>query len=118
MVEQQPPQRREPRRPRHLMDPNNPIRPVNDASLTHVQRWVLSVLTVFTIAHLAVGIVLAALMVPETETVAVVGLNVIAGLFGVCGVAAGQMIHRREPLNAWLLLGLLPAAVGLWLAFG
>lgn len=112
MVEQQP------RRRRHLMDPARPVRPVNDVSLTHVQRWVMSVLTVFTTAHLAVGLVVAALSLPGDQTVARVGLNVIAAAFGVVGVAAGQLIHRRDPLNAWLLVGLFPGVVGLWLALG
>lgn len=95
------------------MDPDNPIRPVNDKSLTHVQRWVMSVLAVFTIAHLAVGIVIAALMTDQRS--GQIGLSIIAGLFGMIGVAAGQLIHKRNPLNAWLLIGLLPTAVGLFL---
>jgi hypothetical protein len=95
------------------MDPDNPVRPVNDASLTHVQRWVLSVLAVFTIAHLAVGLVIAALGVRADDTSARIGLCVIAGIFGLLAVVAGQLIHRRNPLNAWLLLGLLPGIAGL-----
>ena len=101
------------KRPRHLMDPNNPIRPVNDKSLTNVQRWIMSVLVVFTIAHLAVGIVVAAVMV-DTRS-AQIGLSIIAGLFGLLGVVAGQLIHRHDPRNAWLLVGVLPTAVGLFL---
>ena len=93
------------------MDPNNPVRPVNDASLTQVQRWILSVLAVFTIAHLCVGIVIAATMTDQRS--GQIGLSVIAGLFGVMAVVAGQLIHRRDPRNGWLLLGLLPTAVGL-----
>ena len=106
-----------PRRRRHLMDPANPVRPVDDRSLTHVQRWVMSTLAVLTIAHLAAGLVLAALETPDTATASRVGLNVIAGAFGVLAVAAGRAIHRRPVLTPWLLLGLVPTAVGLWLAF-
>jgi hypothetical protein len=101
------------KRPRHLMDPNNPVRPVNDKALTHVQRWVLSVLTVFTIAHLCVGIVIAATMTDQRS--GQIGLSIIAGLFGVAAVIAGQAIHRHDPRNAWLLLGALPTVVGLFL---
>jgi len=93
------------------MDPDNPVRQVNDRSLTHVQRWVMSVLTVFTVAHLAIGIAIAGLMVDQRS--AQIGLMVIAGLFGVVGVAAGQMIHRRDPRNLWTLIGLVPGVVGL-----
>jgi hypothetical protein len=102
------------------MDPDNPIRPVNDRSLTNVQRWVMSVLVVFTIAHLAVGIAVAANTVPEDALSARIGLSVIACAFGVIGVATGFLIHGNRPLSRryapWLLLGLLPGLVGLWLA--
>jgi len=101
----------EKKRPRHLMDPNNPVRPVNDKSLTHVQRWVLSVLAVFTIAHLCVGIVIAATMTDQRS--GQIGLSIIAGLFGVAAVVLGQAIHKHDPRNGWLLLGLLPTVVGL-----
>ncbi|CAM3246934.1 hypothetical protein NODU109028_06450 [Nocardioides dubius] len=105
------------KRRKHLMDPNNPVRPRNDKSLTHVQQWVMSSITVTTLAHLAAGVILAALATPASATSARIGLNVIAGAFGVIGVAAGLAIHRRSVLSPWLLLGLLPTAVGLWLAF-
>lgn len=108
------------KRPRHLMDPDNLQRPVNNAALTHVQRWVLSVLTVFTIAHLAVGIAVAAQVVRESDTGARIGLNVIAMIFGILGVAAGFVIHRKKPLAwpyaPWLLLGTVPGVVGMILA--
>lgn len=95
------------------MDPDNPVRPVNDHRLTNVQRWVMSVLVVFTIAHLAVGTVIAATLVGQRS--GQIGLSIMAGLFGILGVVAGQLIHRRNPLNPWLLVGVLPTAVGLFL---
>jgi hypothetical protein len=108
------------KRPRHLMDPNNPVRTVNDRSLTNVQRWVMSVLAVFTIAHLAIGIAIAANAVREDATAARIGLCVISCAFGVIGVAAGLLIHGKRPQTwpyaPWLLLGLLPGLVGLWFA--
>jgi hypothetical protein len=110
----------QPKRPRHLMDPDNLVRPVNDRSLTNVQRWVMSVLTVFTIAHLAVGIAIAANAVRDDATAARVGLCLIACAFGVIGVAAGLLIHGKRPHTwpyaPWLTLGLLPGLAGLWLA--
>lgn len=96
------------------MDPNNPVRPVNDASLTRVQQWVLSVLAVFTIAHLSIGIVIAAAMTDQRS--GQIGLSIIAGLFGVAAVVLGQAIHKHDPRNAWLVVGVLPTVVGLWLA--
>ncbi|GAA1949533.1 hypothetical protein GCM10009798_05920 [Nocardioides panacihumi] len=109
-----------PKRPRHLMDPDNPVRPVNDRSLTNVQRWVMSVLVVFTIAHLAIGIAIAANTVPDDALAARIGLSVISCAFGVIGVAAGILIHGNRPFARrfapWLALGLLPGLVGLWFA--
>lgn len=106
------------RRPRHLMDPDNPVRPVNNRALTNVQRWVLSVLAVFTIAHLSVGMVLASLIVESSATASRVGLNVIAGIFGMVAIAVGFGIHRKSPLTPWLLIGLIPMIVGLWVTLG
>jgi len=108
-----------PRRARHLMDPNAPRKPTSPedlARLDRVQKWVLSVLAVTTIGHLALGLVLAALLITEDNRGAQIGLCVIAGVTGVVGVAAGFAIHRKSPLTPWLVLGLLPGAVGLFLA--
>ncbi|WP_125569831.1 hypothetical protein [Nocardioides baekrokdamisoli] len=106
------------RRPRHLMDPNNPVRPVNNKALTHVQRWVVSVLAVFTIAHLSIGLVIASLIVVGQSNTPRIGLNVIAGMFGLVAVAVGFVIHKKSPLTPWLLLGLIPMIVGLWITLG
>ena len=67
------------RRPRHLMDPDNPVRPVNDHSLTQVQRWVLSVLAVTTILHLSAGLVIGAFFLDEAQA----------------GLAVRAVRHRR-----------------------
>jgi hypothetical protein len=39
---------------------------------------------------------------------------VIAAVVGVLGVAAGFLIHQKSPLTPWLVLGLIPAAIGLF----
>ncbi len=112
------------KRPRHLMDPDNlrreTIRRTDDGPmhLEPVQKWVLSVLAAVTIGHLAVGFVIAALYVDQSRTDAVIGLNVIAAAFGVIAVAVFQAIHSKSLLTPWLLLGLLPGVVGLWLCLG
>ncbi len=111
----------EPRRARHLMDPSKPRPPTSPedlARLDRVQKWVLSVLAVTTIGHLALGLVVAALLITGDNRVAQIGLCVIAGITGAVAVAAGFGIHRRSPLTPWLLAGLLPGVVGLILAFG
>jgi hypothetical protein len=110
----------QPRRPRHLMDPAAPRRTVHDheqeqRSLTRVQRWVMSALAVTTIFHLQIGLIVAAMFLDDPRPGAEVGLCVIAGAFGVLAIALAFLIHGRRPLTPWLLVGLVPAAVGIWL---
>jgi hypothetical protein len=112
----------QPPRRRHLMDPDAPRRPSSSAaaqkSLTRVQRWVMSTLAVTTLLHLAAGLVLAAMFLSEPRLSAQVGLNVIAAAFGVMAVAVALAIHGRSPLSPWLVVGVLPGVVGLWLTLG
>ncbi len=110
------------KRPRHLMDPANPRREVKSQAsgamhLEPVQKWVLSVLAAVTIVHLAIGLVIAAMYVEDTRTDAQVGLNILAGAFGVIAVAVFRAIHQLKMLSPWLLLGFIPTFVGLWLTF-
>lgn len=110
------------KRPRHLMDPDNPRREVKSAAsgsmhLEPVQKWVLSILAATTIVHLAGGLVIAAMYVGDARTGAQVGLNILAGAFGVIAVAVFRAIHQMKMLSPWLLLGVIPTFVGLWLTF-
>jgi hypothetical protein len=108
-----------PRLPRHLMDPNNP-RPAprgRDMSLTQVQRWVMSSLALTTILHFAAGLVVAAIFLEESRTDGRIALNLLAGAVGVMAVGAARLIHQKSVLSLWLLLGLLPIPIGLWLTF-
>jgi hypothetical protein len=100
------------------MDPANPVRQVNDRSLTNVQRWVASVLATTTIFHLAAGLVIAAVFMGDGNQVSQVGLCIIAGAFGIIAVGVGLAIHGRRPIGPWSVLGLLPTAVGLVLVLG
>ena len=113
------PQDRPQRKPRHLIDFDAPP-PKRDvareqASLTRVQRWVMSVLAVTTVAHLAVGLVIAALTLDDPSPGAQVGLCVIAGAFGVIGVVLARVIHGKSFHTPWLLVGALPTVIGIWL---
>ena len=104
------------------MDPDAP-RPVRNSardqqSLTRVQRWVMSTLAVTTILHLAGGLVLGAMFLDDPRQGAQVGLNLIAAAFGVIAVIAFRAIHGKSILSAWLALGLVPGAIGLWLTLG
>jgi hypothetical protein len=82
-----------------------------------VQRWVLSALAVTTILHLSAGLIIAAIFLDESRVDGRIGLNVIAGLIGVGAVAAARGIHQKTILSPWLVLGLVPTAVGLYLTF-
>ena len=103
---------------KHLMVPGQP-RPTaarGAMSLGTVQKWVLSTLAVSTVLHLAGGLVLAAKYVDERSST--IGLLVIAALMGVLGMVVGLLIHRARLLHPLLLVGLLPAAAGVWWIFG
>lgn len=100
-----------PRR-RHLIDPNNPPPRPTARATTHVQQWVMSALVVTTILHLSVGLMIGTLFIDDSQRTAQIGLNIIAGAFGVIAIAAGFMIHKRSPLTPWLVLGLIPGVVG------
>lgn len=104
------------------MDPNAP-RPVRNSTrdqqrLNRVQRWVMSTLAVTTILHLAGGLILAAIFLDDPRRDAQIGLNLIAAAFGVIAVIAFRAIHGKSILSAWLAVGLVPGAIGLWLTLG
>ena len=99
------------------MDPNAPRRTpdVKDIErLQRVQRRVVSVLVVTTVLHLAVGFVIAADHVRDDRLDAKVLLNLIAAAFMVGGIAATLAINNRRIVSPWLLVGLVPAVVGIW----
>ncbi|WP_182523552.1 hypothetical protein [Nocardioides dongkuii] len=109
-----------PRRARHLMDPDNP-RPAQrpgGMGIEGVQKWVLSALAATTILHLSVGLVVSAVFVDESQDAARIGLNLIASAFGVIAFAVALAIHKKSILSPWLLLGLVPGAIGLWICYG
>ena len=92
--------------------------PSADKSLTKVQRWVMSSLAVITILHLSAGMIAGAWSIDADRSDArgaKIGLCIIAGGFGIVAIAAFRAIHAKRILSPWLLLGLLPIFVGLWL---
>lgn len=116
------PSRRQEKGRSHLLDMDAPRTVVKDPAkdsrdLARVQRWVMSVLACTTIFHLVVGLVVAAVMLDDAPDSSRIGLTVIAGIFGAFAVAAGLAIHGRRILSPWLMLGVVPTAIGLWLVF-
>lgn len=117
------PARRKEKGRSHLLDLDAPRVVVKDPEgdardLARVQRWVMSTLAVTTILHLVVGLVVAAITLDGARLSSQVGLTVIAGVFGALAVAVGRAIHGRSIVSAWLLLGVVPTLVGLWLVLG
>lgn len=109
------------KRPRHLMDPDNLHRETisrRDSGPMHlepVQKWVLSILAFTTIIHMSIGLVIAAVYIDQDRMDARIGLNVIAAAFGIISVAVFRAIHGTKLLSPWLLLGVVPGVVGLFL---
>jgi hypothetical protein len=109
-----------PRRARHLMDPDNPRPappPPGSRAIEGVQKWVLSILVGTTIFHLSVGLMISAIFVDSSNDAARIGLNVIAGGFGVIAIATAMVIHRKPLPSPWLLLGFVPTVVGLVICY-
>ena len=101
------------------MDPNAP-RPKRDPEavkrLETVQRRVVSVLIMTTLAHLTAGLIVAARFDVGGDMVATrLGLVVIGVLFWNVGVGAVLALNKRPLTSWWHLSALLPLAVGLWL---
>ena len=83
-----------------------------DASFDLVQRAVMSVLmgVVFGSFASVLALYLALQGPKDLVRVAVVGLWIMTGLFGLVTTAVILVINRRKPYAPWLLLGLLPMA--------
>ena len=86
-------------------------------STAQVQRWVATVLTVVVLGHRAEALVIFALISPADHPASRVGLLIIAGLVGLIAAGGVRAIHRRRIPSFWLLLGLVPAGLGVYLAF-
>ena len=86
-------------------------------STVQVQKWVLTVLVVVILGHLAEALVIFALIAAEDHPASRIGLLVIAGVVGLLAAGGVRAIHGRRPLSSWLLLGLLPAATGAYLEY-
>src|SRR3712207_3096065 len=100
-----------------MMTPGGPhTRRKDRMSVGTVQQWVLSLLAATTIMHMAIGLVIAAAYVDGTGRQ--VGLLVLATAFGVLAIFSALAIHQVRLLSWWLVVGLLPPALGAWVIFG
>ncbi|MFL6022370.1 MAG: hypothetical protein ACJ72O_03450 [Marmoricola sp.] len=112
------------RRAKHLIDPANPRprptgeeRRLEQARLNRVREWVTSALAVTTVFHLSVGLSIAAIFMNDDRLAARIGLNLIGAVLLVAGIAGARAIHHKNPLSPWLALGVVPAAVGMFITF-
>ena len=73
----------------------------------------MSSLTLVTVAHFAVGLLLAARALPGEANGGRVVLAVIAALLWTGGLAGARALHGAPVRSAWLLVGPLLGAAGL-----
>jgi hypothetical protein len=86
-------------------------------SVTQVQRWVSTVLTVTIVGHFTAGLLLSAVMVGDRQLAPRIGLNVLATITATLMVGGVRAIHARSLLSPWLALGLLVGILGYVLTF-
>jgi hypothetical protein len=75
-----------------------------------VQKTVMSALMATTAVIFATG--LALLAGSADRPGAKPGLLIIAGIVGIAATAATRFIHDKSPISPWLVVGVVPAAVG------
>jgi hypothetical protein len=103
---------------KHLMVPGQQRAPgPTSHSTVMVQRWVLTVLTITIVFHLAGGLAFAAYFINPDVPSSRIGLLVIAALMGCLAIGAVFAIHRRSVVTPWLALGLLPSLLGVYFCF-
>jgi len=115
--------------PKHLIDPatlqpgaqrtrQRPEERQRDLEkLARVKEWVTSALVLTTMFHLSVGLIIAAIYTDSDRTDARIGLNVIAGVLWIAGIAGARAIHHKKPVSLWLAAGIVMPAIGLFLTF-
>ncbi|MCW2794403.1 MAG: hypothetical protein JWO76_3501 [Nocardioides sp.] len=80
-----------------------------------VQRWVMSGLLLTTATVFAGGLTVLSGSVDRAG--AKPGLLVIAGVVGLMAMSGVRVINQLPVVSPWLLVGLLPAAVGSYFQF-
>jgi uncharacterized membrane protein len=103
---------------KHLMVPGQARPPgPSSHSTVMVQRWVVTVLTISIVFHLAGGLAFAAYYTNPDVPSSRIGLLVIAAVMGALAVGAVRAIHRKRLVTPWLVLGLLPSLLGTYFCF-
>lgn len=84
---------------------------IRELSIEQVQRWVISFL-ILAVSSFPLGALTAVAdsIVHDGRRGDAILLLSVMGVIGVLALGAIRLVHRRRPLSAWLLCGLLPAA--------
>jgi hypothetical protein len=84
--------------------------------IERVQKWVMTALLLTVAAIFAGGLCVLAGTV-EDRGGAKPGLLVIAAMVGLFSMVGARIIHGKSVASVWLVLGLLPAAVGWFILY-
>jgi hypothetical protein len=85
--------------------------------LETVQRWVASVIFIHVGGSPAIALAVYSPHLVSTDHSSGVGLWVMSAVIGLMTAGGVLLIHQRSLLSAWLLLGVLPAAVSAFFVF-
>jgi len=83
--------------------------------IERVQKWVMSALLLVTSFIFAGGLCFLAGSVDRPGSQP--GLITIAGFVGVIAMAGVRIINAKRILSAWLLVGLLPSAIAVYVLY-
>ncbi len=91
-----------------------PFNESDERSLDLVQRLIISALVGVVVGGPTIALAGYSVYGDEVEGPARIGLCVLSALVGLLGAAAIQVINRRRPYAPGVVIGLLPAAVALF----
>lgn len=82
--------------------------------IERVQRWILSAVILSTAAHLVVALLFLAVTRPNPAALPV--LTFIATVMAIISIVGTRVLNQLPILTPWLLAGLIPIPVAIWLA--
>ncbi|MGZ0153491.1 hypothetical protein ACXJJ3_40940 [Kribbella sp. WER1] len=81
-----------------------------------VQKWVASVILFHVGSVPAVSLAVYSIGFARHDRGRGIGLWLMSAVIGLVTIAGMRLIHRRNPLSLWLLVGILPTVVtGFWI---
>lgn len=87
-------------------------------NITKVQQWILSGMLAILGLGLSASLSYSALLMMDRDKADnAYGLWVMGVLVGVLVMGGAQLLHERSPISWWLLLGIVPGAIGAYFLF-